>query len=266
MNLADYHTHTPLCMHAEGSPEEYVQQALSAGLAEYGVADHAPVGYEFFDDWRMLYSQLPEYWNWVQRAQDAAKGQIPIKVGLECDWLPQCESWIEKLRAEYSWDYLIGSVHYLADQWDFDNPKWLGKWSSVNVEDVWQQYWDTYTDMISSGLFDIHGHPELIKKFGYVPKRDLRSYYDPAIEALVATNGAIELNTAGWYKPCAEQYPAVGFLERCAEAQVAIVVSSDAHAPSEVARDFDKATSLLRKVGFTTTVRFDQGQRYEISL
>ena len=33
--LADYHTHTPLCQHAEGNPEDYIDQAIAANLAEY---------------------------------------------------------------------------------------------------------------------------------------------------------------------------------------------------------------------------------------
>ena len=32
---ADYHTHTPLCHHAEGTPEEYIDAALAAARALY---------------------------------------------------------------------------------------------------------------------------------------------------------------------------------------------------------------------------------------
>lgn len=47
----DYHTHTPLCLHASGTPQEYVQAAVRAGLREYGISDHAPMPGEPFDDW-----------------------------------------------------------------------------------------------------------------------------------------------------------------------------------------------------------------------
>ena len=63
---ADYHTHTPLCMHAEGEPEQFIDAAIAAGVTEYGISDHAPVGKEFFDDWRMLDAQLPEYFDWIE--------------------------------------------------------------------------------------------------------------------------------------------------------------------------------------------------------
>ncbi len=266
MNLCDYHTHTPLCMHAQGEPEAYVQAALELGLQEYGIADHAPVKPEPFDDWRMLHEQLPAYHEWIERARVAAGDQLPIRAGLECDWLPNCESWIESLRNEYPWDYLIGSVHYLADKWDFDNPVWLGRWAETDVEEVWAQYWKTYEQMVRSGLFDIYAHADLIKKFGYRPGGDLQRYYAPVVQALVDQKGTIEINTAGWHKPCVEQYPAQGFLALCAEAGVSLVISSDAHAPAEVGRDFEKAVALAKAAGFTHTVSIVGGEKSEIAL
>mgnify|MGYP000554295093 FL=1 len=191
---ADYHSHTPLCQHAEGEPEEYVRAAIAAGLTEYGISDHAPATPEPFDDWRMNYDQLPDYFQWIERARAEAGNKIPIRAGMECDWLPGCEPWIEKLNGEYSWDYLIGSVHYLSD-WDFDNPAWLEKWAKTDIDDAWDRYWKTYTAMADSGLFDILGHADLIKKFGYKPKGDLRRFYEPAIDAIAASGSAINSET-----------------------------------------------------------------------
>ena len=254
---ADYHTHTPLCMHAKGEPEAFVQSAIAKGVTEYGISDHAPATPEPFDDWRMLESQLPEYIQWINRARAEAGNRLPIRSGLECDWLPGCEPWIESLAAKHPWDYLIGSVHYLSD-WDFDNPAWLEKWAKTDIGDAWDRYWKTYTDMTKSGLFDILAHPDLIKKFGYKPTGDLRRFYDPVIDAIVASGSAIELNTAGWHKPCKESYPEPDFLELAHSAGIPLVISSDAHAPNEVARDFPKAIALAKQAGYTETVLFNQ--------
>ncbi len=266
MNLCDYHTHTPLCMHAEGTAEEYVDAAIAAGLMEYGIADHAPVQPEPFDDWRMLTSQLTDYYDWIMRAREHAADRIQVRSGLECDWLVGCEDWINQLRGCSSWDYMIGSVHYLADKWDFDNPVWLGRWAEVDVEAVWSQYWKTYEEMVRSDLFEIFGHADLIKKFGYRPKGDLRRFYEPVIEAISESRGVLEVNTAGWHKPCKEQYPSLQFLDLCAEAGVDIVVSSDAHAPAEVGRNFDEARTRILAAGFTHTIAFYGGQKYPVPL
>ncbi|NNC90236.1 MAG: histidinol-phosphatase [Akkermansiaceae bacterium] len=252
---ADYHSHTPLCRHAEGTPGEYVEAAVAAGLLEYGISDHAPTP-EPFDDWRMAAEELPQYLDWIAEAREHAAGRLPVRAGLECDWLPGCGPWIEELAGRSDWDYLIGSVHYLGGDWDFDNPKWLGRWAETDVEEAWSRYWETYAAMASSGLFDILGHPDLIKKFGFRPGGDLARFYDPAVEAIAASGGAIELNTAGWHKPCGEQYPSAGFLRRAAAAGIPLVISSDAHAPGELGRDFDKGVALALESGFRETVLF----------
>ncbi|MFD2255545.1 histidinol-phosphatase [Luteolibacter algae] len=257
---ADYHTHTPLCKHATGSPEEYVSAAITAGLAEYGISDHAPCRPEPFDDWRMLESELPEYFEWIERAKTAAADKVKIRTGMECDWIKGCEPFIEELNGKYPWDYLIGSVHYLGD-WDFDNPKWLGKWAETDVEAVWTEYWKTYTAMADSGLFDILGHPDLIKKFSYAPAGDLDRFYEPVIDAIAASGSVIELNTAGLHKPCAEAYPAPRFLELAASAGIGLIISSDAHAPGEIARDFPKARELAMAAGYRETQLFEQRKR-----
>lgn len=263
--LADYHTHTPLCRHAEGDAGQYVDAALAAGLAEIGFADHAPQIPEPFDDWRMSVAELPLYADWLAAANEHAAGRIPVRAGLECDWLDDCLPWIEDLSSRYPWDYLIGSVHYL-DGWDFDNPVWLGRWAACDVEEAWRRYWQTYTSMAASGCFDILAHPDLIKKFGYAPAGDLSRYYEPAIQAVAAGGCAIEINTAGWHKPCAEAYPSADFLKLAAAAGIPLVISSDAHAPAEVARDFDRASRLALDCGFRETVRFAQRRRHPIPL
>lgn len=257
---ADYHSHTPLCRHAEGEPEAFIDAALAAGLSEYGISDHAPQIPEPFDDWRMTDAEFPEYLKWIERARCHAAGRIPVRAGLECDWLAGCEPWVGTLAARHDWDYLIGSVHYLGD-WDFDNPKWLGRWAESDVDAVWSHYWETYIQMADSGLFDIVGHPDLVKKFCHVPKGDLDRYYEPAIDAIAAAGCVIELNTAGLHKPCAEVYPAPRFLELACSAGIGLVISSDAHAPGEVARDFSVAIQMARAAGFRETQLFEKRRR-----
>ncbi len=234
--------------------------AILAGLAEFGISDHAPCEQEKFDDWRMAASDLPEYFQWLERAKIHAAGRIPIRAGLECEWLSGCEGWIAELAGRYEWDYLIGAVHYLGD-WDFDNPKWLGRWADADMESVWTHYWKTYEEMVESGLFDILAHPDLIKKFKRTPEGDLDRFYEPVIDAIAASGAVIELNTAGWYKPCAEAYPAPRFLELACSAGIGLVISSDAHAPGEVGRDFPKAMALAKCVGYRELTLFEKRKR-----
>ena len=262
---ADYHTHTPLCHHAEGTPGEYVEAALAAGLTEYGVSCHAPVLPEPFDEWRMLSTDLPAYFEWVNSARNHAANRIPVRLGLECDWLPGCQGWIEELTGKAEWDYLIGSVHYLGN-WNFDSPHLLDSWSEIGVAEAWARYWEQYCAMARSGLFDFLAHPDLIKKFAHRPEGDLRRFYDPAIEAIAESGCAIELNTAGWHKPCTEQYPASDFLTLACRADIPLLINSDAHAPGEVGRDFDRAMSFAMEAGYRETLLFEGRESTRIPL
>jgi histidinol-phosphatase (PHP family) len=262
---ANYHSHTPLCHHATGEPEAYVDAAVAAGLTEYGISDHAPQIPEPFDDWRMAEADLPEYFQWIERARAHAAGRIPIRAGLECDWLEGCEEWIADLASRYEWDYLIGSVHYLA-KWDFDNPAHLDVWDEKNLDAVWSDYWETYTKMAESGLFDILGHADLVKKFAHRPAGDLSRFYEPAVDAIAASGSVIEVNTAGWHKPCAESYPSLDFLELACSAGIPLVISTDAHAPEEVGRDYARGIELAKAAGYRETVLFEKRRRRSESL
>jgi histidinol-phosphatase (PHP family) len=258
----DYHIHTPLCRHAVGDPIEYVRAAQAAGLAEIGFADHSPMPQKF-DAWRMSIEELPRY---VEMVEAVGSPEFPVRLGLECDFIEGDESWIESLAGRASWDYFIGSVHYIAPGWDVDNPKYLSRFKEYPVEEIWDLYWKHYVRCIKTGLFDFVAHPDLPKKFGFRPPGDLRRYYCPAIEALAERNVAFEINTAGLRKDAKEAYPALEFLELAHDCGVALVINSDAHSPDEVGYRFDFARYLARQAGYTKVSRFKNRSRIEVDL
>ena len=265
---ADYHMHTPLCGHATGAPAEYAEVASRRGLDEIGFSDHNPMR-ENFDAWRMKIAEFPRYLEMVEETRAAFAGRLPVKLGLECDYLEDGEGWVEELSSLAPFDYLIGSVHYIAPDWAVDDPdpKWAEKWRDpAALDGIWKTYFDLYSRCIRSGLFDILAHPDLVKKFGHRPEGDLRRYYEPAVEAARDSGVVFELSTAGLRKPCAEMYPAREFLEMARLAEVPLVISSDAHRPEEVGDRFDSAVALAKEVGYTHTVRFDRRERTMVAL
>ena len=259
---ADYHLHTPLCRHAIGDPADYVQAAKEAGLTEIGFADHNPMP-AYFDDWRMAIEELPLYFEMVEKAGSL---DFPVRLGCECDFISGNERWIEELAGKVPWDYLIGSVHYIAPGWDVDNPKYIARFDEHSAEAVWDLYWKNYLRCIESGLFDFVAHPDLPKKFGHRPGGGLRRYYEPVIEALKRHDIAYEMNTAGLRKAAGEIYPAFQFVELAQQAGVPMLINSDAHAPEEVGSGFDAARELAKQAGYTKVSRFEARRRFEVDL
>ena len=141
---ADYHMHTPLCRHATGEPIEYAARAVALGLSEIGFTDHSPMRRDDFDNWRMRADQLDEYVEKVRRAQKEHPS-LTIRLGLEVDYLPGHEDWIRELAARHPWDYFIGSVHYISESWDVDNPEKLSKWKEHDPFEVWSLYFERLT-------------------------------------------------------------------------------------------------------------------------
>ena len=300
--LTDYHVHTPLCRHAEGWPLEMAARAVELGLAELGFADHNPMPV-LFDDWRMLREELPQYLEQVEWARrqfprlpirlglemDFLEGcepwweelphyleqvgwarrqfpKLPIRLGLEMDFLDGCEPWWEQLRSAAPWDFWIGSVHYLADGMEVDNPKYLSRYRETDPGDMWAAYWERYEECIRSGWFDFVAHPDLPKKFGFLPGGDLRRFYEPSIQALVDTGLAYEINTAGLRKDCRELYPAHQFAALAREAGVPVLINSDAHSVGELGAGYAEAVALLREVGYTEVVRYEGRRRVSVPL
>jgi len=261
---ADYHMHTPLCRHAVGEPVDYAAQALAVGLDEIGFSDHSPMARDDFDDWRMRIDQLDEYVEKVRKAQRDYP-QLTIRLSLEVDYLPGHEDWIRDLTARHPWDYLIGSVHYVSDSWDVDNPYKLSQWKNRDPFEVWTVYFERLTMAAESGLFEIIGHPDLPKKFGHRPQQDCTPLFKRFLAAARKTGTAFELNTAGLRKDCREIYPSRNFLEIAVAEGVPITFGADAHKPEEVGADFAAAMELARSVGYSQTLRFARRQKRSVS-
>ena len=252
---ADYHMHTPLCRHAKGEPTEYAARALELGLPEIGFSDHSPVEHDDQDDWRMLACELSEYVAKVEHTR-ATHPSLPIRLGLEVDFIPGHEAWIKEMARRPNWDYFIGSVHYGSGKWDFDNPKRLAEWAEHDVDEVWADYFNRLTNASASSLFQIIGHPDLPKKFGHRPTRDCTGLYNEFLAACKSTDTCIELNTAGLRKDCAEIYPSLDFLKLSRAADIQITFGADAHAPHEVGMNLEDAMKLAQTAGYNECCRF----------
>ena len=260
---ADYHMHTPLCRHATGEPTELAAHALKAGLTEIGFSEHNPMIRDDYDDWHMLLGELDQY---VEKTRQAHRDHpsLTIKLAMEVDYLPGHENWIRELAVRHPWDYFIGSVHYVSDSWDLDNPKKLSEWKSRDPFEVWTTYFERLGQAAASGLFEIIGHADLPKKFCFYPQQDCTPMFERFLQTAKDSDVAIELNTAGLRKDCKEIYPSRKFLELAFQKDVPITFGSDAHAITEVGMNFTDAVQLAREVGYTRCCRFTQRQRESV--
>lgn len=244
----DYHMHTPLCGHAVGEPKEYVEQALKVGLSEIGFSDHAPLVSREDARYTMTRSQLPLYHEMIRSVQAEYKN-FTIKLGIEADFVPGFEEKTKEILSGYPYDYVIGSVHFI-DQWAFDDPDEKIKWKDKDIDRVYRDYYRLLRQSAESGLYDIMGHVDLVKKFGYRACGDLTDEIEKTAKVFKKSGMTVEINSSGLRKPVQEIYPSLSVLKLYHKAGVPITFSSDSHDPKDVGRDFDKAAVLAKAAGY----------------
>ena len=122
--------------------------------------------------------------------------------------------------------------------------------------DATAAYFEETLAAAQSGLFDILGHMDYVRKyvFPHIPTEAFEAapeLYEPTLQALVDTGTALEINSSGWRQRTGVPYPIPQAVRRYRELGGEFVVSgSDAHQPDWFALNFDRARDLLLESGF----------------
>jgi histidinol-phosphatase (PHP family) len=270
--LTDYHLHLRPD-NADASAAEYFTGANvdryrtvaeERGIAELGCSEHV---YRF--------AQALEVWQhplWRESARDDLDGyagfireETDLMLGIEADFIVGREDRMATLLEGYDWDFVVGSVHFVGEHAVDHDGYEVWDHRSQRPDELWRRYFSTLGEAARSGLFDILAHPDLIKYWGPtqrpVPEGDLRRFYDLAMDGIAESQIAVEVSTAGLRKPVGELYPAPAFLEMCLDAGCPVALSSDAHVPADVGRDYERALELLDRMGVGELAVFERRAR-----
>lgn len=251
--LIDCHVHTACCGHATGTVAQVISAAVVVGLTGIVLTEHLPLpaalneGGSFAPDDVEFAAYAAEVREYALRVHGT-----DIVLGAEADWLPERPDAMahqRKVATDAGVEVILGSIHFLGD-WPFDSPDHLDEWDRRGADSVWVEYFETWCDAARSGLFDVMAHPDLPKKFGHRPARDMLSLYDEAARAAAEGGVMIEVSTGGLRKPIAEVYPGPELLAAFCRARVPATVGSDAHAPGEVGYRMRDAYAAMHDAGY----------------
>ncbi len=268
--LTDYHVHlrpdereyTAAEHFTAGNVERYRAAAEEHGIQELGVAEHIyrfAAALEVWEHpfWReYAHDDLDAYCGFVREETD-------LRLGIEADYVPGREDRIANLLESRDWDFVVGSVHFLRDR-SLDTHDYSIWGGGESAEKIWRRYFETVAESARSGLYDVIAHPDLVKVWGEQaprPDKDLRFFYEPAVEAFAEAGVAVELSTAGLRKPVAELYPSRPYLEMVLDAGCPIALSSDAHVPEQVGFRYEEALELLEELGVRDLAVFEHRRR-----
>lgn len=249
--LYESHMHTPLCRHARGEPEEYAERARRRNLKGITVTCHNPCPDGYSASVRMREEQLPDYFALVERARAAYAGRVDVRLGLECDYAPGFEPWLEAQLGLASFSHVLGSVHPQMGEYK-------ARYDTAAPLDYQRVYFEHLADAAESRLFDTLSHPDLVKNI-YPAEWDLDRILPDvrrALDRIARTGVAMELNTSGRQKDVQEINPGPRILAEVRERGIPVVLGSDAHEPGRVADWWEEALDLLASLRFTHVRQF----------
>jgi histidinol-phosphatase (PHP family) len=288
--MLDYHLH--LWPHGQRAVQAtvedlaaYCEKAAAEGVAELALTEHL-FRFTQVDDllggwWdaeadRRLRADAAKYWEqhvsadldaYVETALAAKAAGLPVVVGMEVDYYPGRMDEVGRLLAQYPFDVLLGSVHWIGT-WMFDDLSSavaMGEWDSRTIESVWSDYTRCLEELAASGAVDVLAHPDLCKVTGRRPSVP-DEFYDRMAEAAASAGLAAEVSSAGWRKPVGEAYPAPSLLARFRERGVPITTASDAHQLSEVAARSADLKEFITSAGYTELRAFSARQPRTVAI
>jgi len=286
--MSDYHLHLhphrpvpgapPMGTYPAGWIDRYVEAALARGVTEIGFTEHL---------YRCVESE-PVLGRWWERDPDAGLGAelaawivternlslaryvevvldakargLPVKLGLEVDFVPGTERAVLELLDGIPFDYLVGSIHWIG-AWNFMRDSARAEYERRGTERAFAQYFELEAALAGSGLVDVLAHADVIARHGLRPQGDLERFYEPVVAAAARSGTAVEVSSAGLRHTLGALYPAQRFLSRFHASGVPITLASDAHLAGDAGLGHDAVVAAARSAGYTEYLRFSARRR-----
>lgn len=280
MMKSNFHTHTKFC---DGSdePETYINEAIKLGFDSLGFSGHAPISIK--NTFAIKENDLENYCKNIEFLKNKYQNKINIFLALEADFIPEITEDFHSFYQKCNLDYIIGSIHLVLNPenkklWFIDGPK--GEIFEKGLEIVFNNnirkavtaYFHQINKMIETQKPDVIGHLDKIKmhnknRFFSEEEKWYKNLISETLELVKEKNSILEINTRGLYKKrCDSLFPGTKILKQIHSLKIPIIISSDAHKPSELVLGYNQTIKILKSIGFKHLMTFSIGGWEEIAL
>jgi len=274
-NMIDYnlHQHT-IFSDGKENPVNYVEKAVELGMSAIGFTEHSPL--PFSNSFSLKEENIDRYIFEIDQLKANYHDKMKIYRSLEMDYVPVISENFEYWRNRCKAEYLIGSIHLVKPVnheklWFTDGPDYrtydqgIQELFDGNIRNAVKQFFLQTNEMIDTQNFEIIGHFDKIKmhnknRFFTEDEKWYRDLLNETILLIKEKELIVEVNTRGLYKKRSDSLFPDGYaLMKVKKAGIPILISSDAHQPSEMLSLFDFTEKYLVELGFKETMVYANG-------
>jgi len=262
---SDMHVHTDHSHDAFYSMEKMIQGGIDNGVHVIAIADHCDITRcENNPDWD-IYTHIKESCDEVDQLNSKFGEQCLILKSVELGdgiWYPEQSG---KVATQLPYDVIVGATHAVRCEAAEAIPikeKWYSKidflkLSEQQFDEFMRNYFDDMLTMVETQNIDIMAHilcATCYYLYRYGIYKDVRPYekqITKILEAIIRKGIAMEMNNQLFEQKDGE-YPYYWIVEKYYElGGYLITLSTDAHDPKSVGKNYENRIRMLKQTGFT---------------
>ena len=250
--MFDYHIHSRVSFDGHDTGAALVQAAEKAGLREICFTDHMDYVRGAAEQ-TMIFSE-EDY----SREYDSLTSQtLKIRRGMEYGLYPDNMEQMKRDCARRSYDFVLGSIHFVDDLDVYFGEYWQGK----TVFEAQRRYFEEMLACVQvHNDYDVLAHMTYLHKGRGspvktpLPYEDHRELIDEILRQLALKGKGLEVNTSGVDR-CGGFLPTEDYVRRFRELGGKIVtIGSDAHNCQRVGQYTKEACQMLKDIfGYVCT-------------
>ena len=251
LKKTNYHTHTQFC-DGKNTAEEMVLCAIERNFDELGFSSHSFVPFDM--GYAMNEEDYPLYKAEIERLKKKYKDKIKILCGIELDYFSSAP--------KESFDYVIGSVHYVYKNGEYvsldrtaaEIADGADRLYGGDIYALVEGYYSLLGNVVDKTCADIVGHFDILTKFHeQTPLFDTEhpryvAAWKAAADKLITKNVIFEINTGAIARGRRTfPYPNEDILLYLAKRGARFCINSDCHYAEKIDFWFDEARELAEK-------------------
>ncbi len=256
------------CCHAQDGLADIIARYIQMGFRQVGITEHIPpVHSKFLYPEEIvqgltvdhMYQRFARYFATIRQLQVEMADRIRIFAGMETEAFAGYLPHVRHLAAEFSPDYLVGSVHHVADIcFDYSPETYEAAVRACgSVEDLYLAYFDRQFEMIQAVRPFVVGHFDLVRIHdpdytNRVLQPEIARKIDRNLDLIKDLDLVMDLNLRPLAKGEAEPYPTRSILEKIGSRRIAMVPGDDSHGVVQAGNHVDAGIRLLEEMGFDT--------------